>query len=155
MCRIIGKGKWQPIEHGMIEWRSGMTRNDPAGDLANVTLTLPTPPPSMYAQRTASYKYQGRTIRPFPKARMPSSATSMPRIASITMAETEGYHQGLMSAPTQYTYQVSPPMYGEDQVPMSVQMPQLPVVWEGERGVKRGRSDEGSDGEVGSSETGW
>ncbi|KAL7420872.1 hypothetical protein Q5752_004826 [Cryptotrichosporon argae] len=98
--KVLGKNKWQPIEHGMIEWHAGMQQNDPAGDLAHVTLTLPTPPPGYHAPG-----YPGRAIKP-----MPSRAA--------LRAGTDAYGHAVYSA-----YEPAPPMYGEDAVPMSVQMP--------------------------------
>jgi hypothetical protein len=76
----------------------------------------------------------------------------MPRIMSVTMTEPEVYNQGMLSAPPQYTYQQQPttPMYAEDQLPMSVQIPMgrspVPENW---TVGKRGRGVEGEEhGEV-------
>lgn len=132
--RHVGKGQWQPIEQGMIEWRVGMTANDPANDLANVTLTLPTPPPNAYVhqirQQTTSFLYHDRVYKPFPQDRRTNSAA--PRTVSVIMAEPDehahfSYSPTANSAIEFYGYAPQqtpiPPMYGEDQVPMSVQMP--------------------------------
>ena len=54
----------------MIEWRVGMTQNDPAADLVNVTLTLPTPPPGHFASRTPSYAPQDRNIKALPSRKV-------------------------------------------------------------------------------------
>ena len=176
--RVLGKHKWQPIEYGMIDWRPGMVQNDPAGDLANVTLTLPTPPPSVYAQQQR-HAYPGRAIKPFPSHYdRGRTATTVTRTVSIAMASPEGQytpHTAASMVPNGYMYphhqEVPPPMYGEDEVPMSVQMPAAgpstgstvevpgsatlapaPQTWEGivglgdNKGVKRSRSD-GSDAE--------
>ena len=156
--RMVGKGKWQPIEAGMVEWNVDMhPNNDPANDLANVTLTMPTPPPNFYASQQGQQsqaQIQGmqgqqqqqqqrmggaypnglsnaRMIKPFP-SRRPTSAN--PRIMSVNMASpadyTVGGAGGGASAGLSYAYphtappvQHQPPMYGEDQVPMTVQMP--------------------------------
>ncbi|WVF68004.1 hypothetical protein IAT40_002766 [Kwoniella sp. CBS 6097] len=130
--KVLGKNKWQPIDSGMIEWRIGMAENDPAGDLANVTLTLPTPPPDVYQNQM---RYQGvydntRSIRPFPRSRIASAA---PRSVSIAMGEPDDYahpHTAVTYPPTSsvpmYAYSAQgppPPQYGEDEVPMTVQMP--------------------------------
>ncbi|WWD20783.1 hypothetical protein CI109_105260 [Kwoniella shandongensis] len=148
--KVLGKNRWQPIETDMIHWRVGMAENDPAGDLHNVTLTLPTPPPHLlYSQQRSE-----RTIRAMPsRARIASAAA--PRTVSIAMAEPDDsiYTSNIYSA-----HGPPPPMYGEDQVPMSVQMPSLPSAtgssghahfagdnagWENmQRGHKRSRSDE-------------
>jgi hypothetical protein len=120
----------------MIEWKFGITVGDPAGDLSNVTLTLPTPPPGAMIQQQQQQQqlapdyHQQRVIRPMPsRSRLVSSAN---RSASITMGEPSsapsfpgtalslpygGAHYGSVSP--------APPMYGEDQVPMTVQMPVL------------------------------
>ncbi|KIR67826.1 hypothetical protein I314_02243 [Cryptococcus bacillisporus CA1873] len=130
----VGKGQWQPIEQGMIEWRVGMAANDPANDLANVTLTLPTPPPNAYVhqirQQTTPFLYHDRVYKPFPQGRRTNSA--VPRTVSVIMAEPDeqahfSYSPTANSAIEFYGYAPQqtpiPPMYGEDQVPMSVQMP--------------------------------
>jgi hypothetical protein len=124
--RTLGKGKWQPIETGMIEWHAGMAQNDPAGDLANVTLTLPTPPPG-YPPRGGM---TGREIRPIPTRRisgLPSSARSV----SVTMVEphypataSTSSAAGMMGFPYTATgAQGLPPMYTEEQVPMGMNLP--------------------------------
>ncbi|ORY31273.1 hypothetical protein BCR39DRAFT_96852 [Naematelia encephala] len=122
--KVLGKNKWQPIEHGLIDWRPGMVDNDPAGDLANVTLTLPTPPPSVYAaqQRQA---YPNRTIRPFPSRTRPVSITmGEPESAASAYATPSSATPMLTAHGFSYAHQqTSAPMYGEDQVPMSVQLP--------------------------------
>ncbi|WVW80772.1 hypothetical protein I302_102758 [Kwoniella bestiolae CBS 10118] len=188
--KCIGKNKWPPIDEGLIEWRIGMTTNDPAGDLVNVTLTLPTPPPEVYNQQLRygdvySASSNGRQIKPFPsRSRIGSS---VPRTISVNMGgEPDEYPHtstsypptgGLSVYPPPLSSYASsaimppPPMYGEDEVPMSVQMPSsapVPVAamgmnsappplvssvpssvgWNGEdngsgqRGVKRSRSHE-------------
>ncbi|EIW70077.1 hypothetical protein TREMEDRAFT_29918 [Tremella mesenterica DSM 1558] len=119
--KMLGKGKWQSIEQGMVEWRESMhPNNDPANDLANVTLTMPTPPPSVYAnqhQEQQRAAYPGRMIKPFPARSRPASVN---RVMSVNM----DYNPNMM-----YSYpHTAPPapgqaMYGEDQVPMTVQMP--------------------------------
>lgn len=132
--RHVGKGQWQPIEQGMIEWRVGMAANDPANDLANVTLTLPTPPPNAYVhqirQQTTPFLYHDRVYKPSPQGRRTNSA--VPRTVSVIMAEPDeqahfSYSPTANSAIEFYGYAPQqtpiPPMYGEDQVPMSVQMP--------------------------------
>lgn len=99
-----------------------MAQNDPAGDLHNVTLTLPTPPGAGYLQHRQP-SYPPRNIKPIPARRgsgMPNSARSV----SIVMGEPEHYMAA--SAPIMgypYTQAPPPPMYGEDQVPMTVAMP--------------------------------
>ncbi|WWC92374.1 uncharacterized protein L201_007331 [Kwoniella dendrophila CBS 6074] len=152
--KCLGKNKWPPIEDGLIEWRIGMSTNDPAGDLVNVTLTLPTPPPEVYNQQVRyGNVYSGRSIKPFPRSRVSSS---VPRSVSVQMGEPEDlyslnqghpqtagyctitssnnnntglsiYPPPLTSTTTMYTSSAAiapaPPMYGEDKVPMSVQMP--------------------------------
>ncbi|KAK4686147.1 hypothetical protein P7C73_g3984, partial [Tremellales sp. Uapishka_1] len=121
----MGKNKWPPIEDGMIEWRSDMAENDPAGDLRNVTLTLPTPPPG-YQPRGLGMRSHGRAIRDFPVRRMVSAGPA-PRNVSIQMADADNHPYMMSSASSQYTYPpLPPPMYGEDQVPMTVQMPHAP-----------------------------
>lgn len=114
----------------MIEWKSGMATNDPAGDLSHVTLTLPTPPLTMpYSSHrqvsSTTSQYPDRTIRPFPARRVPSSAG--PRTISITMAEPDHHqtHQpytaGAQLMGFNYHQQThSQPMYGENEVPVSV-----------------------------------
>lgn len=133
----------------MIEWKLNQTIGDPAGDLSNVTLTLPTPPPGAMLQHqqqlqqphdtlfqpspqaSGSMYTTQRPIRPFPaRSRIASSA---PRSVSVTMAEPSSamngqYPTSALSIPYgahQYSQRSSPapPMYGEDQVPMTVQMP--------------------------------
>ncbi|WRT70762.1 uncharacterized protein IL334_007761 [Kwoniella shivajii] len=182
--KFVGKNKWQSIDSNLIEWKPGMTQNDPAGDLANVTLTLPTPPPEVYNQQ---YRYQNaypdRIIKAFPRSRMSSSIA--PRIASITMGEPEDVYSANpqtanypppMSGMQMYSAYSSaaPPMYGEDQVPLEVQMPpaSAPVnmglstsssmsrmidsamaptatsnfnYWDDVRGIKRSRSQDDND----------
>ncbi|WWC72639.1 uncharacterized protein I206_106603 [Kwoniella pini CBS 10737] len=157
--KCLGKNKWPPIDDGIIEWRVGMQNNDPAHDLINVTLTLPTPPPHEaynqqmrygnigYSPSASLSSNSGRTIKPFPsRSRLGSS---VPRTISINMGEPEehqyltphtGYamsgNNGLYINPPHFTsthnsnlYTSSAalppphPMYGEDEVPMSVQMP--------------------------------
>jgi hypothetical protein len=108
---VLGKNKWQPIEQGLIEWKAGVTEGDPANDLANVTLTLPTPPIHMYAaqqaqtQRHASQStYPGRVIRPFPaRSRVASAA---PRTISVNMGspDRQAYPHTAMSMPTAQGY---------------------------------------------------
>ncbi|WVQ86275.1 hypothetical protein IAT38_008443 [Cryptococcus sp. DSM 104549] len=151
--KFIGKNKWQAIETGMVEWRPGMTVNDPAGDLANVTLTLPTPPPEMYHHQQAAQQqaqlmarhqvpmtqtvYSDRPVKPFPTGRRMVS-TAVPRNVSIMMAEPDEYPAtatagsggssasgGMLftAGPGGYPQQETRPMYGEDQVPLSVQLP--------------------------------
>lgn len=97
--RHIGKHKWQAIELGMIEWRYGQTAGDPAGDLGNVTLTLPTPPPNVLLQQQQQEMQQmqpapahftpdhpgQRVIRPMPSRHRLVSAA--PRSVSVVMAE--------------------------------------------------------------------
>lgn len=153
----------------MIEWRPGMAQNDPAGDLSNVTLTLPTPPPSFYTQQQQQQQrhqgYSGRTIKPFPSHNRSRIASNVTRTVSVAMAmPNQSYDSQMMSEGHVYTHhEPPPPMYGEDQVPMSVQMPAEPSEnngsatlapaqppWEGmaeSRGTKRARSEEGSDHE--------
>ena len=119
--RTVGKNKWQPIENDLVDWKPGMTQNDPAGDLANVTLTLPTPPPS--AMYKHGRQYADRQIRPFPRSRVASVVPHSARTVSVTMAEPDSYP---VSTPA-ITYSFSageapPPMYGEDEVPMSVRL---------------------------------
>ncbi|ODN83044.1 hypothetical protein L202_01270 [Cryptococcus amylolentus CBS 6039] len=160
----VGRGKWKPIEDGMIEWRVGMTVNDPANDLANVTLTLPTPPPDAYAQsmrQTAPPPiYTDRAIKPYPHGRRIASAA--PRNVSVVMGEPDEHaNPSAAGSSAMYGYAAPPAkMYGEDQVPLSVQMPGSAssaaaradsleetanaAGWN--RGAKRGRSSsEGSD----------
>lgn len=132
MNRVIGKGKWQQIEHGMIEWDPSSNNNDPANDLANVTLTLPTPPPSAYPmqhQQPRMSSHSNRNVRPFPR-RGPSGVyppNSANRLMSVNMSATSpNYppHTGGMSYYNPSTApQTAPPMYGEDDVPMTVQLP--------------------------------
>lgn len=171
--RTLGKGKWQPIESGMVEWRNGMVQNDPAGDLANVTLTLPTPPPG-YPPRNM---FPTREIKPFPTRRV-SGLPGSTRSISVAMAEPNHYPPTGSSSSTgllEFSYaapatQGPPPMYTEDQVQMGLNLPGtamsahshssplssiggtadslLPSTWESS-GTKRGREDE--DGEAG----GW
>lgn len=98
-----------------------MAQNDPAGDLRHVTLTLPTPPGAAYPQQHQQPSYPPRHIKPMPNRRvsgMPDSARSV----SIVMGEPDQYIP--TSAPMMgYSYVQAPPMYGEDQVPMTVAMP--------------------------------
>lgn len=119
----------------MIEWKFGQTIGDPAGDLSNVTLTLPTPPPGMvmqHQQQQLGPDYQSqRPIRPFPaRSRVASSA---PRSVSIVMAEPgTATHYPSTAASLPYTghhatVSPAPPMYGEDQVPMTAHMQPLMV----------------------------
>lgn len=168
--RHVGKGKWQPIEQGMIEWRAGMAVNDPANDLANVTLTLPTPPPNAYGQQirqqTTPALYSNRAFKSFPQGRRTTSVA--PRSVSVIMAEPDEqahftYPPTANSAVEFYGYAPQqtpiPPMYGEDQVPMSVQMPESVTTgptganldqankessasWGEPRGLKRARDDD-------------
>lgn len=42
--RQLGKGRWAPIEQGMVEWKPGMNNADPAMDLRGVSLVRPTAP---------------------------------------------------------------------------------------------------------------
>lgn len=141
---------------------------DPANDLSNVTLTLPTPPPGVYHQQQQQQQqptqqqlaqrqqlslgagmgegnYPSRQIRPMPSRNRLASSTIVPRNVSITMGEPDSafsppqqqQQQGMLfSAPPTQGYASgfaqpgsSPigsaqviPMYGEDQVPMSVQL---------------------------------
>ncbi|OXG73918.1 hypothetical protein C348_01900 [Cryptococcus neoformans Gb118] len=166
----VGKGKWQPIEQGMIEWRAGMAVNDPANDLTNVTLTLPTPPPNAYGQQirqqTTPALYSNRAFKSFPQGRRTTSVA--PRSVSVIMAEPDEqahftYPPTANSAVEFYGYAPQqtpiPPMYGEDQVPMSVQMPESVTTgptgasldqankessarWGEPRGLKRARDDD-------------
>jgi hypothetical protein len=108
----------------MIEWRIGMTQNDPAGDLVNVTLTLPTPPPGHFARQTRTYADRDRPIKALPSRKitgMPQSARSV----SVIMAEPNQYVPAttpMMGYP--YSAQSAPlPMYQEQTpVPMSLPM---------------------------------
>ena len=129
--RTVGKGKWAPIENGMIEWKPGTENNDPAGDLVNVTLTLPTPPPQAYAQQQAQSQRQlgygsDRQIRAFPsRSRMASTVPQSARMLSVTMGEPDNGYPNTSNPLMGYAYPsatVAPPMYGEDQVPMSAQL---------------------------------
>ncbi len=169
----MGKNKWPPIEQGIIEWRPGMAQNDPAGDLSNVTLTLPTPPPSVYAQQHMRNQqrhqvYADRAIKPFPQNRS-RIATNVTRTVSVDMASPNPYPPHMTQGYAYPQHDPPPPMYGEDQVPMSVQMPgagssteipgsattlaRAPTGWDGmsdSRSVKRALSedsnrDEGED----------
>lgn len=170
--RHVGKNKWQPIEHGLIEWKPGMSQNDPAGDLVNVTLTLPTPPPTAFPQQVRPY-IPNRQIKAMPsRARLTSGVPQSARITSVTMGEPD--HYASVSAPMMgygYSQNTAPPMYGEDQVAMTVQMPPvsahtspLPTVqqgisfpttvapsnvaWNGDSGVvKCSRSEEAEEGD--------
>jgi len=165
--RVVGKNKWPPIDQGMIEWRPGMAQNDPAGDLAHVTLTLPTPPPSVYQQQQQQQQQQrhqppsGRAIKPFPMYNRPRIASNVTRTVSVAMASPEDhYTPHIMSQGYAYPHhEPQPPLYGEDQVPMTGQMPaagpsEVPGTaatlapaqspWDGMsevRGTKRARSD--------------
>lgn len=135
--RAMGKNKWQPIESGMIEWQANAGNNDPADDLANVTLTLPTPPASAYPQQhqqpriisTSSngagmYASQGRAIRPFPRRNVSqSTGPQSARIMSVNMDIPYGQLPPPTTAYFTPAPQTAPPMYGEDEVPMSVQLP--------------------------------
>ncbi|WVN89819.1 uncharacterized protein L203_105049 [Cryptococcus depauperatus CBS 7841] len=125
----LGKGKWEPIEANMVEWRVGMTENDPADDLVNVTLTLPTPPPNVYIQQQMQIRqqapplYTDRPIKAFPKGRRIASSAA-PRSVSVVMAEPD--YPATSNTLAQFGYQQQAPMapmYEEDQVPLSVQMP--------------------------------
>ena len=119
--RHLGKNKWQPIDQGMIEWRVGMTQNDPAGDLSHVSLTYPTPPAGQYPLHRAPSTQATRQIRSLPSRRV-SVAPDSARTFSITMGEPEQLAPA--TAPiVNYTYDPAPPMYGEDQVSMTVNMP--------------------------------
>lgn len=145
--RAVGKNKWQPIEAGMIDWHPDAGNNDPAGDLANVTLTMPTPPASAYPQQHQQPRiisqsngggmypgqgHAGRTIRPFPRRNV-SQAPHSARIVSVNMdgSSSSASAYGQLPPPTAasgmsyYTSapQTAPPMYGEDDVPMTVQLP--------------------------------
>ena len=136
--RQLGKGKWPPIENGFIEWDASTGNNDPAGDLSNVTLTLPTPPPSAFHQQhqqpriPSHHSSSSRAIRPFPR-RAPSHAYSN-RVMSVNMSAPSPVYQqqqpqtaaGSSSYynPSTAIPQSAPPMYGEDDVPMSVQLHQ-------------------------------
>lgn len=108
----------------MIEWRVGMTQNDPAGDLVNVTLTLPTPPPGHFARQTPTYVERDRQIKALPSRKvsgMPQSARSVsvvmaePNQYATTPAPMMGYPYSAQSAP--------PPMYTQEATPMSMSMP--------------------------------
>lgn len=150
----------------MIEWRPGMAQNDPAGDLVNVTLTLPTPPPSVYAQQMQQQQrrqvHSDRLTKHYPGQNRSRIASNVTRTVSVAMASPDQY--GHQSTPGYaYPYHEPPPpaMYGEDQVPMTVHMPTVgssheapgsaatlapaPTGWEGmnsgeTRGVKRALS---------------
>ena len=102
----------------MIDWKFGQTIGDPAGDLANVTLTLPTPPPGM-GQISLQVATDQRAIRPMPSRNRLISTTA--RSVSIQMAEPTPMYTGMPY--TGHYLSPAPPMYGEDQVPMTVQMP--------------------------------
>lgn len=118
-CRVVGKNAWQPIEHGMIEWKPNMSNNDPAGDLANVHLTLPATPPSVHTSRppqsALGYGYPAqtayRTVRPMPSRARLATGTG-PRLVSVNMdapASTGGFYTssgpqtGMMSAYTPWS----------------------------------------------------
>ncbi|ORX40946.1 hypothetical protein BD324DRAFT_612635 [Kockovaella imperatae] len=133
--KACGKNKWAPIEHGLIEWRIGMAQTDPAGDLSNVTLTLPTPPPQALFQgstSTSMHQQQQRNqlgvrqIKPFPRSRI-GSVVPLPsaRTVSVTMGEPSSAYNMSSTPVMGYGFSAAdapPPMYGEDDVPMSVQL---------------------------------
>lgn len=146
----------------MIEWRLNVTPGDPAGDISNVTLTLPTPPAHIVAQQQQQQQLQqqhmqqqhygqlsapGRTIRPMPSRARLASARNMsanmdtgeytttplalgsaPPLAPMTahtgVSASYPYSSVHMSYSAAESHSATP-MYGEDRVPMSVQMPQL------------------------------
>ena len=121
----MGKNKWPPIEHGMIEWHSGMAQNDPAGDLANVTLTLPTPPPSMWTRQQKHFQqnHTGREIKPLP-FHAPSRITpDFTRSINVHLASPNGFVTPPKQESFVYSQQEPTPMYGEHDVPMTVQLP--------------------------------
>lgn len=134
----------------MISWDPSSGNNDPANDLANVTLTLPTPPPSAYhtqsqmqAPAQPPHSSQSRSFKSLPsRARMASHRIDpipSPRIMSVNMSlsaspmpEYQSHHQHQQyssSTPMPYSAYTTPlpppppPMFGEDEVPMTVQMP--------------------------------
>lgn len=169
LSRAVGKGKWLPIEDGLINWDPEAGNNDPAGDLANVTLTLPTPPATQYYQQHQQPRVvsqngiypqhphsatsnthsmglsTGRTIRAFPRRNassahqngngngnglstpgMPMSASSNLGSARIMSVNMEGVYSPMPPTTANgvtYFNPPAPPMYGEDEVPMSVQLP--------------------------------
>ena len=172
----MGKNKWPQIEQGMIDWHASSGQNDPAGDLANVTLILPTPPMSAYAhqqQHNQIYSQQ-RLIRPMPTHNRARIASNVTRTVSVIMASPDQFTSQLTSQAYGYTQEdAPPPLYGEDEVPMTVRMPTgrssdvpgsatslapFESPWEGmteSKGMKRERSvsdhndnaDEGRSGE--------
>ena len=107
----------------MIEWRVGMTQNDPAGDLVNVTLTLPTPPPGHFSRQAPIYADRDRQIKPLRSRRvsgMPQSARSV----SIVMAEPNQYVPAtsqMMAYP--YSAQSAPPPMYQEQTPVPMSLP--------------------------------
>lgn len=108
----------------MIEWRVGMTQNDPAADLINVTLTLPTPPPGHFASRTPSHAPQDRQIKALPSRKvsgLPQSARSV----SVVMAEPGQYVPPSTSI-TGFPYSAHsgpPPLYTQEVTPMPMSLP--------------------------------
>ena len=80
----------------MIQWFAYMTQNnDPAGDLINVTLTLPTPPPSMLAQHPTPKSQAQRAPAPIGRVIKPFPSTSRSRIAANMVPAS---HQRLVSS---------------------------------------------------------
>ena len=119
----------------MVEWIAASGVGDPANDLCNVTLTLPTPPPSAYHQQhqqprlsSHSASSSGRTVRPFPRRGPSQVYSNSGRIMSVNMSAPSPVYQqqpqtagGSYFNPSSATVvpQSAPPMYND--VPMSGQ----------------------------------
>lgn len=116
--RVFGKNNWDPIETGMVEWREGMANHDPALDLNGGKMD-PEPQPGRPANESViTY----RAVRPMPsRGRLVSSRNAhAPTAGGVQRKAIEG-----PAAQKQYEPSPSPslPQYGEDEVPLTVQMP--------------------------------
>ncbi|WOO82077.1 uncharacterized protein LOC62_04G005579 [Vanrija pseudolonga] len=115
--KVFGKNNWDPIETDMVEWREGMANHDPALDL-NGGKMAPGPQPARPANESViSY----RAVRP-----MPSRGRLVSRNAHVSTSS--GVQRKVIEVPAAAKpYEPSPspslPQYGEDEVPLTVQMP--------------------------------
>ncbi|KAL1412646.1 hypothetical protein Q8F55_000393 [Vanrija albida] len=120
--KVCGKDNWDPVEVGMIEWREGMADNDPALDLKGGRMDGAPQLLRPAHEPVVSY----RPVRP-----MPSRGRLVSRSASTVGIPRQQQHVGTKKAtgPDTMAYEQinspPPPRYGEDEVPLTVQMPGL------------------------------
>lgn len=93
--RTLGKNNWEPIEDGMIVWTPDCGNNDPANDLAGVTLQSPPAfsPEPMHRRHASGRQRSGRYANPNDFNARGQGNLSYAEASVSQMPKAHGMHQ--------------------------------------------------------------